>query len=254
MGAADRNGGYTHQQGTSSAVDLSFDEIAREFAGGVSRRKALRLLGSALLGGVLASIPGVAWARADRNQSYRSCPGGIERCGRVCCEVITRTCVPGGGGNPPQCVCEAGKTECGGSTHRCCFSREVCVNGECTCAPEYTVCGNQATDEFECCREGQFCCPNSPPGVSNCCDTPCCNGVCCTPGKTCVNGECTCTQGTECGDFCCTGQDECCDGFCCRAEFGEFCADGLCQTPACDPCFEQGLGCQCTPGQGCECL
>src|SRR5215217_7745025 len=41
----------------------SFDELARALANGsVSRRQALRLMGGALLGGVLACIPGVALA------------------------------------------------------------------------------------------------------------------------------------------------------------------------------------------------
>jgi hypothetical protein len=39
-----------------------FDELTRGLASGtLSRRKALKLMGVALLGGTLASIPGIAW-------------------------------------------------------------------------------------------------------------------------------------------------------------------------------------------------
>jgi hypothetical protein len=41
----------------------SFDDLAMGLAEGtLSRRKALRLMGAALAGGMLASVPGVAWA------------------------------------------------------------------------------------------------------------------------------------------------------------------------------------------------
>ena len=54
---------YHHQEDVT--VEHSFDELAKGLAdGGVSRRRALQLIGQALLGGVLASIPGVAWAHS----------------------------------------------------------------------------------------------------------------------------------------------------------------------------------------------
>jgi hypothetical protein len=44
------------------ARDHSFDELTRGLASGtLSRGKALRLMGAALVGGALASIPGTAW-------------------------------------------------------------------------------------------------------------------------------------------------------------------------------------------------
>ena len=49
----------------------SFDALAKELASGaISRRRALRLMGTAILGGTLASIPGVAWA------AHRGTPHG----------------------------------------------------------------------------------------------------------------------------------------------------------------------------------
>src|SRR5215207_2206366 len=130
----------------------SFDELAKGLASGtLSRRKALRLMGAALVGGALASVPGVAWAAKGGNRECVKCcketygPGrergqcisagargecpvtcggeecpDLDLCGSVCCEPLTRQCVSGGG-DGPQCVCEVGKTECGGPNHRCCF-------------------------------------------------------------------------------------------------------------------------------------
>jgi hypothetical protein len=53
----------------------SFDELARGLASGsVSRRKALRLMGAALLGSTLASIPGVALAVPPSGSPPGRCP------------------------------------------------------------------------------------------------------------------------------------------------------------------------------------
>jgi hypothetical protein len=64
-----------HHGGSSSSenptrVEHSLDELARGLADGtISRGKAIRWMGGALVGAALASVPGVAWAR-DR------CPKG----------------------------------------------------------------------------------------------------------------------------------------------------------------------------------
>jgi len=51
--------------------ERSFDELAKGLASGtLSRGKALRLMGAALLGGALASLPGGAWA------SHKGTPHG----------------------------------------------------------------------------------------------------------------------------------------------------------------------------------
>jgi hypothetical protein len=78
MAAEDHNGGCSPSVNPTK-VDHSLDDLAKGLANGaVSRRKALRLMGSALLGGVLASIPGVALAQ----------PGGNNACVRFCTEVF----------------------------------------------------------------------------------------------------------------------------------------------------------------------
>src|ERR671910_3161648 len=50
--------------------ETSFDEVAKGLANGtISRRQALRWMGGALVGGVLASIPGVALAEQGGNSA-----------------------------------------------------------------------------------------------------------------------------------------------------------------------------------------
>jgi hypothetical protein len=273
MAAEDRNGEVSTLGGCTDCSDTtrehSFDELAKSLANGkLSRRSILRMLGGVLLGGALASIPGVAWAQRDI-AGIRSCPPGAQlRCGRECCEDFTRTCVMRQ--SRPQCVCEAGKIECGGPSHRCCFpSFEVCVNGECTCPPETTICGEQAADNFDCCSEESgkpFCCSNDPFVGPICCETPCCGDVCCNSGQTCVDGQCTCTQGITCGIECCRGPDDvCCEGDnnieCCKAALGQVCHPefGFCTTfrecptgvEYCPPGVDCGTRFLCTPAGEC---
>jgi hypothetical protein len=71
----------------------SFDELAVGLSSGtLSRGKALRLMGAARVGGALASIPGIAWAKPkpagskckhDRQCQSRSCFNG-RCCGTPC--------------------------------------------------------------------------------------------------------------------------------------------------------------------------
>jgi hypothetical protein len=73
------------------------DDLARGLASErISRGQALKRIGAALLGGVLASVPmGAAFAR--------QCPPGRKKCGGRCIKN-GHTCVKGGGpphGSPP---------------------------------------------------------------------------------------------------------------------------------------------------------
>lgn len=85
---------------TKEAGERSFDELASGLASGsISRGKALRLMGAALVGGVLASVPAVAQA-APHNSLCNVCAEGTTCCirrkplffdccdpgiGQVCC-------------------------------------------------------------------------------------------------------------------------------------------------------------------------
>ncbi len=66
-----------HSSTHASGEAKSFDELARELANGtVSRRKVLRILSGALVGGMLTSVPGAAWAAR----------GGNSACAKFCRE------------------------------------------------------------------------------------------------------------------------------------------------------------------------
>ena len=82
------------------ARERSFDELARGLANGsISRGKALRLMGAALVGGVLASMPGTAEA------ARFTCPTGFHKCkGMSSCCVEGRACC--GTKSVPACCAE----------------------------------------------------------------------------------------------------------------------------------------------------
>ena len=117
--------------------ESAFDALARGLASGtLSRGKALRLMGAALVGGALASIPGVALAVVP------PCPSGTSICGpgRFCCEE--GFCCKGSGGKPQCCFAEApkccsarGATVCCGPDDICCLTPEglTCTDTVTTC-------------------------------------------------------------------------------------------------------------------------
>ena len=114
------------RSGREAGVGHPFDDLARSLTeGNLSRRRALRLFGAALVGMVMASIPGVAWAAP--------CPHP-RRCKSRCCPEMF-ICAEG------LCVCPTGQRFCGGG-----------AEGTDTCCPEGTTC----------CPTGDvpLCCPN----------------------------------------------------------------------------------------------
>jgi hypothetical protein len=117
---------------TEVTRESSFDALTSGLASGtLSRRKALKLLGAALLGGAaLASTPGVALARP--------CSAGRTRCGNQCC-TSNQACLKGQGGNP-RCITES--PLCG-----------TCPRNTYCCAPA----GATATEGFGCCGANQGC-------------------------------------------------------------------------------------------------
>ena len=125
------------------AREHSLDELARGLASGnLSRAKALKLMGATLVGGALASIPGIASAKPNKPEGAKcnhnhqcaseQCVGG--RCGGEVCqgELVT----PVGGGDP-ICTC----------TGHCVV--------QCNDCPEGTIC---ATGSGECADPVPFSC------------------------------------------------------------------------------------------------
>jgi hypothetical protein len=149
----------------------SLDELAKGLASGrVSRSKALRLLGGALFGGVLASIPGLASAKPKPSKCNKDkhCPSG-QSCVNGQCTF--RTCtefgtVCGQSFDPAlQCVCrpednfDSGPFFCGEPVVLAC-SRPCTTTSEC---PPNTRCeaplvGEQGVCVAECGTDPDLAC------------------------------------------------------------------------------------------------
>jgi hypothetical protein len=173
-----------------------FDELARGLAdGSVTRGKALRLMGAALVGGTLGSLGIGGEAEAD--------PPGCKRNGKHCTrnnQCCSKNCSSG------TCACQQNGGSCGNNS-QCCSGN--CVNGTCSACPVGTTpCGTQ------CCQTGETC-NNDQCVVSAGCtaDTSC--GACIDP----ATGQpqpCFCATleggtGTFCfhSPFCASSCDEC---------------------------------------------
>src|SRR5215208_5102449 len=197
-----------------SGVITSFDELTKGLAtGAVSRRKALRWMGSALVGAALASVPGVAWGACPEGQTRRGdrcvnlqtnerhcgscsnrcaeeqecvggvcqggCPSGTTLCSGAC---VSNVCPQGQVFNNSACQCGCTYTAvalCGGNCVRNCFLADQYINCS-TCQCEGGSCPSGYTEipypDF-----GSFCCPNA-----QVCGTGGAVACCNTSGFTCV--------------------------------------------------------------------
>lgn len=135
---------------TDDRREGSFDELAKQLASGeVSRGRAIRLMGAALMGGTLASVPGMAWAApppkpngkrcktdsqclsgncADRVCRQVGCPTGETLCRGVCVtdcpaglflDPDTCQCVSACPDQPCCCTCRYGTLSTGFTTSTC---------------------------------------------------------------------------------------------------------------------------------------
>src|SRR3712207_305689 len=77
---------------TKEAAERSFDELASGLASGtLSRGRALKLMGAALVGGALAAIPGVVRAAPPCPRTHKFC--GKSQSGPTCCaKELGETC------------------------------------------------------------------------------------------------------------------------------------------------------------------
>jgi hypothetical protein len=198
------------------ARERSFDELAKGLAAGtVSRRKALRLMGAALFGGALASLPGAGWA------SHKGTPhgggegggGGKSACAKYCRTLFggdsaaQEECVSEGahGAGPCySCTPEAGAgpnfvaPSCPGSARfsdsncQCeyCGSAGTVVGGVSQCCPadegvtSASVCIGIHTGASTCCAPSEECDRSS----GRCCESLC-GETCCPEGQQCLLSE-----------------------------------------------------------------
>jgi hypothetical protein len=151
--------------------DGFFDDLARGLADGtLTRGKALRLMGAAIVGGTLGSFGIGAEASAD--------PPGCKRDGKHCtrnkqccsgnCDSISRTCADAGD-------CPAGRVELSNGT----CAKPCSINADCAgCGgDEECVQGPISGEEFFC-------------AVSLGSRAPCMDDSQCTPGELCNNSQC----------------------------------------------------------------
>ena len=256
------------------AREHSFDELTRGLASGtVSRRKALRWMGSALVGAALTSIPGVAWAKPKPGKcnNDKQCPTGQVCVGGQCCanEVCGDQCCGADEycSQPSGICCPFGQPGCG---EVCCQSDETCLSGQ--CCPFELFCGSGGPEGFICCPSGTYCagadlccqpdevrcgneCASCPEGqfLNNACE--CVPEGLCTVGSDCgtldfhqCNAQCFCYESLE-GSLMCA-EDASCGPPCestaeCQQQFGQnsFCTDGV-------DCFCGGPTCMTSCGTG----
>ena len=166
----------------------SFDELTRGLASGsISRSKAIRLMGAALVGGTLASFPGGAWAAK----------GGRSSCAKFCQSLF-------GANTPEEAECVSQGTKGQGPCFTCTTSTG--------CGPNFTKPTCTVTGQTYLCSTCQCECPSGQElcggrcGTSNggtcstsgdCCSSNCSNGFCCASGRVGLsNGTCA----LPCGD------------------------------------------------------
>lgn len=209
-------------------TEHSFDDLAKEIASGaLPRRKALKLMGAAILGTVVGSwFPGVAEARSFHNRrrfpnhkrrrrvyallclssAVGYCPTSFPTCcppsaGGGCCSIGYPYCCPppSSGGNGSCCSIDCPNCCPAGSSGPCCpsgfpdccppsSSAECCPSGFSNCCP--------AGSRADCCVEGfPNCCP--PGSAADCCPSNfpnCCPSgslyKCCPAGTSCSPNGC----------------------------------------------------------------
>jgi hypothetical protein len=173
---------HSHQGRTE---DQSFDALAKGLANGsISRGRAIKLMGTALLGGVLASIPGLAWAHHRPDHGLPPGHGGTP---------------PGHGGTPPgqgsppppppppPGACTPGSCPEGTGDFPVCNNNPDCIcfqtaEGGSLC---FDIRTDQSCELYQQCTTSLDCPTGHTCVVNNCCDV----GICIAPAQLCPTTE-----------------------------------------------------------------
>jgi hypothetical protein len=177
--------------------ETTFDGLSRCFATRDTRRRGLRLLAGAILGGGLLGLPTVEMASAACSRLNQRCGKGKKCCAGTVCRS-------------GKCRCKSGLLACSG---RCVDTRTDPANcGGCgkPCTPGQACAGGVCTG----CPDGQKACDGRCIPRNTCCrDADCTEGKRCQP-----NGTCACAGNlVPCNGAC----RECCSELQCPA--GQFC-------------------------------
>jgi hypothetical protein len=192
---------------TQEARERPFDELARGLANGaVSRRKALRWMGSALVGGALASIPGVAFASHKGTPHGGGGNGGRSSCAQFCNTLFgegttaQEECVSQGArGTGPCYSCTPGAGPGPNFTPSCTAPKTQFNSSTCECECPATTCGTNETlntttclceSNPETCTAGEnFCCPD--PNIPSSCFAVVGGGTVCATRVACGGASCS---------------------------------------------------------------
>jgi hypothetical protein len=197
------------------ARERSFDALATGLASGsISRGRALRLMGAALVGGTLASFPGVALAAK----------GGKSSCAKFCQSLF-------GANTPQEAQCVSQGTKGQGPCFTC--------TPETLCGPNFTKPTCTVTGQTYSCSTCQCECPSGQEVCGSTCGCPtgqtCQNGTCVTLGVTFI---CRCQESTEiicvpqeCSD---AAVDAVCSSVCGTGDGGPWTGVGSCRGTICD--------------------
>lgn len=239
------------------------DNLARNLAGGRSRRAALRQLGAGLVGLVGSLLPsGLVRAQDGGNSACADwCNAVFSGPARGSCKSEAAhgrgPCYDCGPGAPAgsdrvladgHCVqtCRAGEVlDATTRTCGCPSGQKPCGDA---CIPNEQCCSDEDCSGGKVCQSGACVCPSGrrPCGSSCIPDGDCCTGAECSGGKVCLKGACVCPSGQRpCGKVCIPTGDCCSDGDC---SGGKTCQGGDCACPsgavecggACyDPCEDK---------------
>jgi hypothetical protein len=143
--------------------ESSFDELARGLASGtVSRRKALQLMGAALVGGTLGSLGGVAAADEECKPNGKKCRKDKQCCsgnceGRKCAAAA---CTSNGGTCTSGSQCCSGNCKSGMCVESCIPPNAIpcdLSNPTAACGPNVPgacFCGAEASSQAAYCLQG----------------------------------------------------------------------------------------------------
>jgi hypothetical protein len=186
------------------------DELARTMAAPMPRRRALRILGGAL---VSVSVPGIFTTRAHAAARFHRCvPEGGELCECNCKgEVCQRNCC-----TPKEVyTCKCGTVAEGAG----CVCRRPCGSACCTRGQYCASAKNQLCCNTSRGQGSEEPCVSDEGGLAQCCKPgfKCCGKACChsLTQKCDEDGYCACKRGNtrQCGGDCCNPKrQKCCPG------------------------------------------